>query len=209
MPRFRTVEVYPFSGWWGAPWIDGGPDGDAFEKVSRGIRDACSAVLADAGPQHTVSSLRVFADSDGGVVPTAQSRGRLSSFRRATPTGSGRASSRRPSGSRRASGLGPLGGRTRRWGRSCAADGRKSGADGCGRRLRAPDPAMAPEESVDPRPPGRRRAAARPANPMSGWPCDELPTSTESTLDLERDPRRTPSTQGDRIALLVRASTPG
>lgn len=44
---------------------------------------------------------------------------------------------------------------------------------------------------------------------MSGWPCDELPTSTESTLDLERDPRRTPSTQGDRIALLVRASTPG
>jgi hypothetical protein len=66
----RTVEVYPMSGEWDAPWIKDDPDGDAFAKVSRGICDAYSATLADIGQGHSVSSLRIFVDVDGQVVPT-------------------------------------------------------------------------------------------------------------------------------------------
>ena len=60
MPRFRNVEVYPMSGWWGAPWVEDDRDGDAFAKVSRGVCDLYSSALATAGQQHTVSSLRIF-----------------------------------------------------------------------------------------------------------------------------------------------------
>jgi hypothetical protein len=71
VPRFRVVEVYPMSGWWDAPWIEDDPDGDAFAKVSRGICDAYSSALGDAGQQHTVSSLRVFIDTGARRVPGA------------------------------------------------------------------------------------------------------------------------------------------
>ncbi|WP_324274617.1 hypothetical protein [Blastococcus brunescens] len=69
MPRFRIVEVHPMSGWWGAAWVEDDPDGDAFAKVSRGICDAYSSALAVAGPQHTVSSLRIFIDTKARLVP--------------------------------------------------------------------------------------------------------------------------------------------
>ena len=74
MPRFHIVEVYPMSGWWDAPWVEDDPDGDAFAKVSRGISDAYSSALADADQQHTVSSLRIFIDTKGRVVPVAADR---------------------------------------------------------------------------------------------------------------------------------------
>ena len=69
MPRFRNVEVYPMSGWWDAPWIEGDPDGDAFAKVSRGICDAYSSALSESYTQHSVSSLRIFLDRAGRSVP--------------------------------------------------------------------------------------------------------------------------------------------
>ncbi|SHF98007.1 hypothetical protein [Geodermatophilus nigrescens] len=68
MPYFRTVEVYPTSGWWGTRWHEHDRDGDAFAKVSRGICDAYSASLGDDAVPHTVSTLRIFIDTDGRLV---------------------------------------------------------------------------------------------------------------------------------------------
>ncbi len=69
VPYFRTVEVYPTSGWWGTRWHEHDRDGDAFAKVSRGICDAYSASLGDHALPHTVSTLRIFIDTDGRLVP--------------------------------------------------------------------------------------------------------------------------------------------
>lgn len=69
MPHVRIVEVYPTRGHWGTPWVDGDPDADAFAKVSRGISDAYSAVLAAARVAHTTSLLRVFVEADTWRLP--------------------------------------------------------------------------------------------------------------------------------------------
>ncbi len=69
MPHFRTVEVYPMSGWWCTRWHECDEDGDAFAKVSRGICDAYSDALSADAPQHTVSTLRIFIDNAGRRVP--------------------------------------------------------------------------------------------------------------------------------------------
>ena len=68
VPYFRTVEVYPTSGWWGTRWHEHDRDGDAFAKVARGICDAYSASLGDHALPHTVSTLRIFIDTDGRLV---------------------------------------------------------------------------------------------------------------------------------------------
>ena len=86
VPLLKVVEVYPYSGWWGQPWVEGDPDADAFARVARGVCDLYSEHLAAAGVTHAVSSVRVFV----GELADAAAPAEGEQFGLTSPTWTGR-----------------------------------------------------------------------------------------------------------------------
>lgn len=100
LPRFRTVEVYPYSGRFARPWVEHEPDCDAFAKLARGICELYSRSLESSGLRHKVSTLRIFLNT-GHSMPepvTAERAGVLSPTWTRAPEGFESASVEVPTG---------------------------------------------------------------------------------------------------------------